>query len=158
MYKNNQAAITLRTFPSTENLINALINQIEKENDLSVKAEMITTLGEMGERAIKTLERYSNDTNPQISRRSLVSLSKMNKISEIQQQSKMTALKICNELLESDSIEEKKQVCYGLRYLKVTGEIIMKKLLNLLSDKDGSVKLEAAKTLNILQEITSYAF
>jgi hypothetical protein len=152
-----QAAKVLRTFPPTKEVISALINRIEEETVLTVKAEIITTLGEictLADEVVPVLQGLTIDTNTMIVRRAMVSLVKIVVNNQTFEDKKMFALRLCAELKQSDNAEEKKQVVIGLRYLKVNDPEVVQILFALLADQDKEVSFEAGKTIAALQELS----
>ena len=68
------------------------------------------------------------------------------------------ALRLCRELKDTDSSEEKKEVLIGLRALMIVhNDEVMQTVYKLLEDNDARVRLEAGKTLAVLNDLENNA-
>ena len=130
----------------------ALFNQYKSDLDPKVKAAILTTLGELKAiEFISQLNEIASGSNSQIAIRALVSLSTMNGESMTLDERRKSSLRLC-QLISSAMIEERRLVCIGLRNLRIGDEDqVLETLLRLLQDENATVRLEAGKTLTVLQ-------
>ena len=129
----------------------ALINQYKKERDPKVKAAILTTLGELkAVEFVHQLKEIASGSDNQMAIRALVSLSTMNRESMTLDERRESSLRLC-ELVSSSMVEERRLVCIGLRNLRIGDDQVSQTLMKLLQDSNASVRLEAGKTLTVLQ-------
>jgi hypothetical protein len=136
----------------------ALIKQFEKEKLSSVKANILTTLGEL--KVVKfssELKQIACGSDNQLALRADVALSTIYGESMNEEERKKIALRLCHlasspTTSNSESIiEEKRLVAVGLRNLKVDEDKVIETLLQLLEYSDESVRSVAGKALSIIQ-------
>jgi HEAT repeat protein len=130
----------------------ALFNQYKKERNPKVKAAILTTLGELKAiEFISELKGTSSGSDNQLAIRALVSLSTMNRQSMTLDERRESSLRLC-QLVSSSMVEERRLVCIGLRNLGIgDDDQVFQTLLKLLQDENATVRLEAGKTLTLLQ-------
>ena len=130
----------------------ALFNQYKKEQYPKVKAAILTTLGELkAVEFISQLKEIASGSDNQMVIRALVSLSTMNGESMALNERRKSSARLC-ELASSAMVEERRLVCIGLRNLRIgDDDQVSQTLMKLLQDLNASVRLEAGKTLTVLQ-------
>jgi hypothetical protein len=144
-----RAVVYLKSILHREDVLMIVLSHLSHEKTPEVKAEIATTLGESSSPiAISALHNLAGNSNDMIARRAIVSLAKSAKL-PIEEKNAL-ALRLCT-ISEKDSIEEKQLVAVGLRNLKIVEPVIIEKLLGLLEDEDGAVRLEAGRSLGVLK-------
>jgi len=130
------------------------MEQYKKEQSPTVKAAIISTLGELkATKYIPQLKQISSESNNELSIRALVSLSMMIGESMNNEERRESSLKLCQlSSLPTITPEGRRLIAIGLRNLKVSYEKqVLETLLKLLQDEDLNVRLEAGKTLTVLK-------
>ena len=128
------------------------MNQYKKERFPKVKAAILTTLGELKAVELSSeLKQIAYGSDNQMAIRAEVALSTMNGESMSEDERRKSSLRLC-QLVSTAMSEERRLVAVGLRNLKIGDEPeVFDTLMRLLQDENASVRLEAGRTLTVVQ-------
>ena len=130
----------------------ALMKQYKEEHYSKVKAAILTTLGELKAVELSSeLKQIACGSDDQMVIRAEVALSTMNGESMSEDERNESAFRLCR-LASTIMAEERRLMAVGLRNLKIGDETeVFDTLMRLLQDENANVRLEAGRTLTVVQ-------